>query len=54
MANKIVGFTINIDGIDSINDLNKAIKQTEVELQMELQIETIKINKIQLQMEQFI
>jgi myosin heavy subunit len=32
MANKIVGFTINIDGIDSINDLNKAIKQTEAEL----------------------
>lgn len=32
MANKIVGFTINIDGIQSINELNDAIKQTEKEL----------------------
>ncbi len=32
MANKIVGFTINIDGIQSINELNAAIKQTEAEL----------------------
>ncbi len=32
MANKIVGFTINIAAIQSINELNDAIKQTEKEL----------------------
>ena len=32
MANTVVGFSINIDGIGSINDLNKAIKETTAAL----------------------
>ena len=32
MANTVVGFSINIDGINSINDLNKAIKDTQAAL----------------------
>lgn len=32
MANTVVGFSINIDGINSINDLNNAIKQTTTAL----------------------
>jgi hypothetical protein len=32
MANTVVGFSINIDGINSINDLNKAIKETTAAL----------------------
>jgi len=32
MANTVVGFTINIDGIQSINQLNAAIKQTNAEI----------------------
>jgi len=32
MANTVVGFTINIDGINTVNDLNAAIKQTKKEL----------------------
>ena len=32
MANKVVGFTINIEGIETINQLNAAIAQTKAEL----------------------
>ena len=32
MANTVVGFSINIEGIDSINDLNKAISETQKEV----------------------
>jgi hypothetical protein len=32
MANTVVGFSINIEGINSINDLNKAIKETTAAL----------------------
>ena len=32
MANKVVGFTINIEGIETINQLNAAISQTKSEL----------------------
>jgi len=32
MANTVVGFTIQIDGINSINDLNEAIKETKTSM----------------------
>ena len=32
MANKVIGFTIDIEGIKSLNDLNAAIKQTTKEM----------------------
>ena len=32
MANTIVGFTIEIDGVNSINDLNAKIKETKAQM----------------------
>ena len=32
MANTVIGFSINIEGIDNINQLNAQIKKSEEEL----------------------